>query len=54
MVGTIIRATKKEGQRKAKRCTTHKNQKERRKLVPLVVRSYLNAIFIFIAEAKAR
>jgi hypothetical protein len=28
MVGTITREKKKEGQRKAQRCTTHKNQKK--------------------------
>jgi len=38
MVGTIIGETKREGQRKVKRCTTHKNPKK--KLVPLVVGSY--------------
>jgi hypothetical protein len=29
MVITIIGETKREGQRKAKRCTTHRNQKKR-------------------------
>jgi len=28
MVGTITRETKREGQRKAKRCTTHRNPKK--------------------------
>jgi len=31
MAGTIIGETKREGQRKAKRCTTCKNQKRRRR-----------------------
>jgi hypothetical protein len=41
MVGTITREAKKEGQRKAKRHTAHKNQKKGRELVPFVVKSYL-------------
>jgi hypothetical protein len=28
MVGTMTRETKREGQRKAKRCTIHRNQKK--------------------------
>jgi hypothetical protein len=39
MVGIITRETKKEGQRKAKRCTTCKPKKGR-ELIPLVVGSY--------------
>jgi hypothetical protein len=39
MVKTIARKTKGQGQRKAKRCVTRKNQKGR-KLIPLVVGSY--------------
>jgi hypothetical protein len=50
MVRTITGEIKKEGQRKAKRRTTHKIQKKlkkrkikkRRKLVPLMVGSYLS------------
>jgi hypothetical protein len=37
MAGTIKKETKKEGQRKAKRHTTRRNQEKRRKLVPFVV-----------------
>jgi len=37
MVGTIKEDTKKEGQREAKRRTTHMNQEKGRELVPLVV-----------------
>jgi len=40
MVETITEETKKEGQRKAKGCTTHKNQKGR-ELIPFVVGNYL-------------
>jgi hypothetical protein len=32
---TIKEETKREGQRKAQRCTTHKNQEKWKKLVPL-------------------
>jgi len=50
MARTIIGETKRKGQRKAKRCTTRRNQKQfkkkrknkRRKLIPLVVGSYLS------------
>jgi len=41
MVGTITGETKNEGQRKAKKHIAYKNQKKRKQLVPLVVRSYL-------------
>jgi hypothetical protein len=42
MARTITRETKKEGQRKAKRSTAHRNQTKRRELVLLmVVGSYL-------------
>jgi hypothetical protein len=37
MVGTIKEETKREGQRKAKRCTTRRIQEKGRKLVPFVV-----------------
>jgi hypothetical protein len=37
MAGTIKKETKKEGQRKANRCTTRKNQEKGRKLVLFVV-----------------
>jgi hypothetical protein len=40
MVGTIVGETKREGQRKAKRCTCHKNKIKGKKLVLLVVGSY--------------
>jgi hypothetical protein len=42
MAETIIRETKREGQRKAKKCTTHRNprKKKKKKLVFLVVGSY--------------
>jgi len=40
MVETITEETKKEGQRKAKGYTTHKNQKGR-ELIPFVVGNYL-------------
>jgi hypothetical protein len=43
---TIIGETKREGQRKAKRCTTYMNQKKRRELVPLMVGSYLTHNFL--------
>jgi hypothetical protein len=35
MDGTIKEETKREGQRKAKRCTNHMNQEKERELVPL-------------------
>ncbi len=41
MAKTITREIKREGQRKAKRCTTPKNQKKGKKLVPLMVGNYL-------------
>jgi hypothetical protein len=41
MVRTIKEETKKEGQRKAKRLTTRRNQEKGKELVPLVVGSYL-------------
>ncbi len=44
MVGTIIRETKREGQRKAKRCTTPMNQKKGEKVILLVVGSYLTHV----------
>jgi hypothetical protein len=41
MTGTIKEETKREGQRKAKRHTTCKNQEKGKKLVPFVVGSNL-------------
>jgi hypothetical protein len=40
MVRTIAKDTKREGQRKAKKCTSYRNQK-RKKLIPLMVGTYL-------------
>jgi hypothetical protein len=46
MAGTITGETKREGQRKAKRHTAHKNPKrKKRELVPLVVGSYLAQVY---------
>ncbi len=41
MVKTIIGETKREGQKEAKKHTTHKNQRKGRKLILFVVGSYL-------------
>jgi hypothetical protein len=41
MAKTIKEETKKEDQRKAKRCTTHRKPKKKNKLVPFVVRTLL-------------
>jgi hypothetical protein len=41
MVRSITWETKREGQRQAKNCTTHRNQKKGKKLVPIMVGSYL-------------
>jgi hypothetical protein len=41
MAETITRETKREGQKKVKRYTTHRNQKKRRELIPFVVGNYL-------------
>jgi hypothetical protein len=40
MAGAITEETKKEGQRNAKRHTTHKNKKKRKELILLVVGNY--------------
>jgi hypothetical protein len=40
-IGTIIGETKREGQRKAKNNSAHKNQKKKKELVLLVVGSYV-------------
>jgi len=58
MAETIIRETKREAQRKAKRCTTCGNQKKRKKLVLLVVRNYLthgpfNVVYMQIVRSNS-